>query len=431
MALPPKVPNAARAVDRDQDRVARTLDRPELAPLWDELFRRYGEGVGRPASITLRQLSPPERQALADLLGSDRLVPVATRIRTDRLAAAIGTDPDVGLRELVVRLRGPIRDRQAERATTRHAREELWAWLTAAAGELPLFAAAPAAVQEWRDAVQAGGVPGGSVDRHRLLLERAVSVLRAIPADAVALPSLAQDRLGDPHGLDRGRKIASLAIDALAIARGQDPPTDAEGIRSLWEVHGVIPDPYSSTVLVVGLRPAGEGPLVRWTAEAAAAGEPVSLTLAQLRRWPLPPLPAGSVAYVVENPSLISEAAATGWSGPTLVCSSGRPSLAVVLLLRQLAAAGARLAQHADFDVAGIGITAWLTERAGTTPWRMRAQDYLAAAGQSGSRRPLTGRVPITDWDLDLARAMTQTGVAVYEEELRNDLIARMAAGER
>ena len=43
------------------------------------------------------------------------------------------------------------------------------------------------------------------------------------------------------------------------------------------------------------------------------------LTLAQLRRRPFPPLPAGGVAYVVENPALLSEAASQGWTGPPLV----------------------------------------------------------------------------------------------------------------
>lgn len=47
-------------------------------------------------------------------------------------------------------------------------------------------------------------------------------------------------------------------------------------------------------------------------------------------------------------------------------------------LLRQLAASGGPIYQHADFDPPGLAVTAWLHERAGTQPWRMTAADYLA-----------------------------------------------------
>src|SRR5207302_4649919 len=174
--------------------------------------------------------------------------------------------------------------------------------------------------------------------------------------------------LAEPHGLDRGRSAAALALDAVALALGRDRPSDAEATRALWESVGVVPDPLSSTVLALGLRPAAADadPLAAWLAAAAIAGEAAVLTLAQLRRWPVGALPPDRVAYVVENPSLLTEAVARRWSGPPIVCSSGRPTLATVTLLRQLGAAGATLAQHADFDGAGLGITGWLADRAGT-----------------------------------------------------------------
>lgn len=127
----------------------------------------------------------------------------------------------------------------------------------------------------------------------------------------------------------------------------------------MWEVAGVVPDPHSSTVLALGLPGGPDSPLARWLAEAAGARQPVVLSLANLRRWPVPPLPAGSEVFVVENPSLIAEALRAGTRSP-LVCSSGRPTVATVTLLRQLGAQGALLYQHADFDPAGLSITAWL-----------------------------------------------------------------------
>src|SRR5687767_6684397 len=41
-------------------------------------------------------------------------------------------------------------------------------------------------------------------------------------------------------------------------------------------------------------------------------------------------------------------------------------------------ALGATRHKHADFDVGGLSITAWLSSRAGTTPWLMTADAYRA-----------------------------------------------------
>lgn len=394
-----------------------------MAPLVDELARRFGEGAA-PVLLTVPRLSMAQRLALADLFGLDRLPPGTAKVRVARLVAALGLESTEALRHAVEEVTGPLPDRRAERLAQRSARDELWSWLGAGALGVPLFRAAPATVAAWVERVRAQG-PRGGVDAHRRRLETALRVLRALPADGVSLAAFASDRAGDPHALDRGRRVAAMVLDAVALATGAPLPAGAESVRDLWESVGVAPDPLSSTVLVLGLSGAGApDPLGPWLAAAAAAGEPVVLTLAQLRRWPVPALPAQTVAYVVENPSLVAEAARTGWTGrPPLVCSSGRPTVAVVTLLRQLGAAGAELRQHADFDAAGLSITAWLAERAGTTPWRMTAAEYAAVAG--GPAGP-SGPLPPTPWDPSLHRAVSDTAVPVYEEQLRGELLDAM-----
>lgn len=124
----------------------------------------------------------------------------------------------------------------------------------------------------------------------------------------------------------------------------------------------------------------------------------------------------------------MAEAARTGWTGPPLVCSSGRPTVAVVTLLRQLGAGGARLFQHADFDPAGLPITAWLAEHAGTTPWRMTAADYLVAVGSRPRAPTVLRAVPGTPWDPKLRPAMQEAACPVYEEELRASVLAAMVS---
>ncbi|MGH8995212.1 MAG: DUF2399 domain-containing protein, partial [Acidimicrobiales bacterium] len=249
----------------------------------------------------------------------------------------------------------------------------------------------------------------------------------AFPPTAFPLASLAADEAGSPHHLDHGASLATIVLGAVAVATGRSEPANAEDARLLWESIGVARDPLSSTVTVLGL-PGDDSPLGAWLDAARRVSEPVTLTLADLRRWPRPPLPADRPAFVVENPSLLAEAATGGWDGPPLVCSCGRPTVAVVTLLRQLGATSVPLFQHADFDPAGLAITAWLQEKAGTVPWRMTAADYLVAAR---SREATFDAVPPTPWDPELGEAMAERQIALYEEDVRATILAAAATASR
>lgn len=399
---------------------AARLGRPSLAPVVDALAQRFAAGDS-PVRLSMRNLDRGGQEALADLLGEARLRGSSPTLPVARLVEALALADVEDLRAAVEQLRGPLGDRRAEAAAARRTREDLWAWFATAVGGLALPWSALDR-EGWVARVRAWGVRGG-VERHRQRLAAVVEVLDRLPADGVALPVLAEQVLADPHGLDAGRSVAALVVDALAAAGFGPAAWDAESTRALWEAAGVVPDPLSSTVLVLGLHPPGDDPLAVWLRAAAAAGEPVVLTLAQLRRWPLPPLPRDAVAVVVENPSLLV-AAAGRVGGAVLVCSSGRPTVAVVTLLRQLGACGAIVDQHADFDVPGLQITRWLAQRAGTRPWLMSATAYERATHRARDRVRLDGAVPATPWDPALALAMTTTGEAVFEEELIPELLA-------
>lgn len=359
-------------------------------------------------------------RAVADLFGLDRLPRQGARLPVDRLAASLGIAGSAELRDAVETLRGPLPDRRAARAAEHAARTQLWEWFATAASDITI-----GDLSSWVSTVRAAGVRGG-VETHRSRLARALTVLRSLPADGVPLAVLAADCTGDPHALDPGRPVTGLVLDAVAAATGTVPATDAESARSLWERIGVVPDPLSSTALALGL-PGSDGPVGGWLSAAAMAGEPVVLTLSQLRRWPVAPLRASEAAYVVENPSLIATAASRNWPGPPLICSSGRPTMAVVLLIRQLASGGATIWQHADFDPAGLGITRWLAERAGTVPWRMSRDDYLDGIDPA-MEATISGPVPATPWDPALADEMAARRIVVYEESLCELLLAGVSA---
>ena len=379
--------------------------------------------------LSLRRLDGEARSALADLLGAARLPAATSRLPVSRLMAALGLEELAHLRAAVEAIRGPIEDRRAARRAAAAERVALWSWFE---GQVAAPGVGPAVTDPagWAARVRAGGIRGG-VERHRQRLEGVLTVLRRLPADGVTLAALAADALGDPHRLDRASSVAALVLDALSPP-GEAAPRDAEAVRDAWERWGVAPDALSSSVLVLGLRSSGSDLVARFLADSAEASQPVVLTLAQLRRWPVAALDREADAFVVENPSVLSEAARRGWSDhPALVCSSGRPSVAVVTLLRQLAAAGATIRQHADFDSAGLAITAWLADRAGTVPWRMSAEDYRPAASRAQGHVPLAGPLPPTPWDPALRPAMAAVGTAVYEEQLRSAILDAIAASGR
>lgn len=389
------------------------LARPGLEPLCDELARRWQASERPVTAVTLRDLDAPQRRALADLLGSDRLPAATVRLSLQRVCAALGVDVEM-LREAVIVLRGPFANRAAARRVRIQARADLWSWLDGEAERL----AAPG----WSQRLRAKGVPGIDVERYRERLRTAVDVLDRLPADDVPLAGLACDRTGDPHALDHGSWLGNTILDAVAERLGVTPPPTAEDGRRLWSSVGVLPDGFSSTVLVLGLTGTGDDPVARMLRDSAPAGEPVALTESQLRRWPV--RADAAVVYAFENPSILAQAARDTWQRPPLVCTSGWPNVASITLLRQLGEAGTRVRYHGDFDARGVEIAQMLRTRLGVEPWRMSAADYESSAARA--RVAIRGDVPEADWDARLAPAMRTHGLAVYEEDLRFELLAAL-----
>jgi uncharacterized protein (TIGR02679 family) len=98
------------------------------------------------------------------------------------------------------------------------------------------------------------------------------------------------------------------------------------------------------------------------------------------------------------------------------------PSAAQQTLIAQLAAGGARLRYHGDFDWAGLVIGNFVMREFGAEPWRFGTADYLSAAAGPGialrGDRPVAAR-----WDDRLAGAMSERRVAVHEEGVVESLL--------
>ncbi|WP_377273809.1 TIGR02679 family protein [Peterkaempfera sp. SMS 1(5)a] len=397
-----------------------TLDRPALAPLWRAVHDRLSSG--RPvATITLDGLGEDTREALADLLGLDRLPGTRTTLNLDRLDRALRESLDTDVRTVVQTIRGPLGNRTATREQANADRSALWQWLMTH----PMVTAQPA-LADWTATVKANGLIGGSAATTRTVLTQALTVLAALPADGQPLPDFAANILGSAHALDDNTRLSGLVLRALAALHDTTPPASAAQRRALWAQAGIADDALSSTVLTAGLRPGGDGPVAACLRAYSTAGHATHLTLAQLRNpgelgW------RNRTVHVFENPSIIALALRRfGAQCPPLVCTSGWPNSAVTLLLRQLAAAGAPLRYHGDFDGEGIRIAAHVIAATGAEPWRMSTTDYQGALPSHGDNPPV-GRVTEAPWDPDLATALHQHEAAVHEEHTAATLMNALA----
>lgn len=383
------------------------LGRPALAPLWAALRRRLEISAGPVARVRVGPLDRGQQAALADLLGLERLPgeqAVVSVARLDAALAPMGFDA----RAAVEAVSGPLVDRAGQRAAARSERATLWDWL----GQHPRVMAEPG-LAPWVAAMRAGGVIGGSVPRTRALLEHALAVLAALPADGRSLPSFSDAVVGDPHALDDGTRLSNTVLRAVATLRDRDPPVDAEQRRAAWHQVGVACDALSTGVLVAGLRPTGDSVLATTLRAWTDAGQAAVVTLAQLQAGAALDVGDASVT-AVENPSVVAEALRRfGARCPPLVCAAGWPTSAAVTLLRRLADGGASLRYHGDFDGEGLRIGAHVADRTGAVPWRMTATDYLAAVRPTG---PPVGRVTDAPWDPALAPELRRHGIGLPQE---------------
>ncbi|MFE2558364.1 TIGR02679 family protein [Streptomyces sp. NPDC059352] len=406
----------------------RTLRRPELRSLWETVHDRLSSG--RPVTrVRLGPLDDAQREALADLLGLDRLPDARPSVALARLEEAVAELCGRTVREVITELVGPPADRATERRRQDDERTGLWSWLDAH----DVIRAQPALIY-WAASCRAAGLVGGSPERTRALLADALSVLAALPAHAEPLPVFAARVVrGDSHALDDGTRLSSLVLRALAAVHDTGQPQSAADRRALWARAGLADDELSATVLAAGLRPGGDGPLGRVARTCAEAGQAASLTLAQVRSPGAFTLADRSapVVHVVENPSIMALALRRfGPSCPPLVCSSGWPNSAAIHLLRLLADHGAALRYHGDFDGEGIRIAAYVLDKTPARPWRMSAADYRDAVARTPDGPP-PGRLSEAPWDPELTATMAGHGAAVVEELVADVLLDDLADARR
>lgn len=282
----------------------------------------------------------------------------------------------------------PLRDRPAERAADQHAREaaETRLHATLVSGGVAEDVARTAVVERWL------GPALGAAD----FAADVVAVLRRLPAPGgTLLPELASDVLGDPHALDRNRRLGRAVLRLHRTSRGSlaevGRASEPAVWRAAWASVGVTCDRVSSLVLVLNLPlPLAEGFTGSAAARlcAASPGEPLWLTSRSVPAgWSLPERSmTGTTVRVCENPSVVEAAAdRLGARARPLVCTYGQVSVTCLTLLQALSSAGAELLVSGDRDAPGLLITAGILRQVpGALPWLPAAsglyeEDRLAA----------------------------------------------------
>jgi uncharacterized protein (TIGR02679 family) len=420
--------------DIDRERLSRLLGDPDLGWLLDRVRRRIELGQPVDGNVTLSDASPAQRHAAERLLGrrprSGRDLTVSLSdidelLRRSRLHGE-------GLAGAVTLLTGPVTVRAEARAAAEAAWERAFVDLQAVVrgrGELT----------DWLRWLRSSGVvkrfepdPANA----RTLLARLAAVIDSLPASGEPLGGFAARVAGSAHALDDGEPLGTLALGAArAIARLETPAPEespSESRREAWAAVGVLCDELSNVVLTLGLPGDEETGSGRILHVARSAGQPVWLTLRQLVR--APPRWAqtsrsdivGLPVHICENPGIVALAADRFREQcPPLVCTSGQPSAATMLLLRSLVAAGAQLFQHGDFDWGGIRIGNVLHARLPVTPWQFDSAAYVRAAA-SHRTSPLVGAPVDAVWDPGLGEAMRRIGHRIEEELVVDELLASL-----
>ena len=410
----------------NDDRLARLLGGERLAGLRQRLRLRFERTRAPEDRVHFRidGLDHDEYAALAGLMGKRPRFTGSLLVDVGLIDAAFQhAGIAASLRQALERLDGPIQHRTTELVRLRAA------WSEVAVGcrhpVLRHLLQAPVGLGLIKR------LAGGDPDVALRLCRQADIVLQQLPVAGVPRAQLAARLFGDAHALDDGRPAATIVL--AAWRRSLADKTDNIGIedmspiaqseeraRDVWAACGVLVNELARPALLLNL------PTQPGEAFVAQAGEPAFASLRLLLRsapkWDV----SGRTVHVCENPNFVAIAA--GELGPRcapLVCTDGMPAAAQRHLLTQLAAAGARLLVHADFDWPGLWIARSVMQICAAAPWRFGSVDYEAAIRASPvPGGGLIGSAVEAAWDPDLTQAMLLHRQTIAEEAVADMLLA-------
>ena len=275
--------------------------------------------------------------------------------------------------------------------------------------------------------------PAEEQERQLNMVRYVVSALDQLPSSRSPerLALFAQRISGDPHTFDpdraEGRLFRHALIDLVSLSDGASP-LERVPLTDLFANAGLLVDTISSNVAVFNLAGAIYHNGILDPLPQAAGERVLLLPLRQLLEWQSAQ-PAAADIYVFENPQVFEEVIAgltrsnSGKTLPTLVCTSGWPSTAAIMLLDLLLApqvsqqapqapqqddrkgipvpqtgfpyytspaqvqeVANQLYYSGDFDLAGLKIATYLVERypGRCHLWRFDPESYVKALHDKG-----------------------------------------------
>ena len=277
--------------------------------------------------------------------------------------------------------------------------------------------------------------------------ERQLNIVRYVVSSLDHLPSsrsperlalFAQRISGDPHTFDPDRATGRLFRHALADLVSLSDGTPAqERVQpaDLYANAGLLIDTISSNVAVFNLAGAVYDNTTLDPLPQTAGARVLLLPLRQLLEWQSIQ-PATTDTYVFENPQVFEEVIAglthsnSGKTLPTLVCTSGWPSAAALLLLDLLLAQSPANELHysGDFDLAGLKIATYLLERypGRCHPWHFDPESYVKALhneGVTANTADLAALSNLTEGFAALVAIMQEKGKWAYQEGIAQLLL--------
>lgn len=450
-------------------RAALFFQRPEWVRILEAIYATYlANGAARGQAV-LRAATFEEKQAVARFLRKRlpgqfyekdnlevRLADFQKALDASGFACELGD---------LLRALYPARShitRPMQRQNRREAQQAFLASLTALAHEL----AGESRGKRWLLTGQHGQealfrqYKNDTPENQRRLLHGVRLVMEALdqlpePPHFERLALFAQRVSGDPHCLDMNTFTGRLFLQALTDLSSprEDGATNAEmqdareeevwrhllGAEQeqqrllLYAEAGLLLDTISSTVAVFHLASARDraGRNDPWIEQA---GERILLLpLRQVLAWQAVS-PATTQVYLFENPQVFEVVVDTLCEGnrreagharalPTLVCTSGWPSAASMLLLRKLGQASSNVTFHysGDFDLQGLRIAAHLLARYPhrCRLWRFDPVSYDAALHASAADLEVHEKDRLDllpDLLSPLSTAMREKGKKAYQE---------------
>lgn len=285
--------------------------------------------------------------------------------------------------------------------------------------------------------------PKDEQERQLQIIHTVASALNQLPNPTTPerLALFAQRTSGNPHTLDADTATGRLFLLALHdllstptqsttnenedAALSAQPSRDRIEALRLYASVGLLVDTISSNVAAFNLHKATYHNGQTDSLLQAAGARVLLLPLRQLQEWQHV-TPAKTAIYVCENPQVFEELIARcppEYTPPSLLCTSGWPSVAAILLLDLLLAQSPanHLYYSGDFDLKGLQIAAYLLARYPERchSWRFDVDAYIVALHNGGvpaSPNELALLNTLPDVFAPLVKAIQETGMWAYQE---------------